>query len=95
MGEINKLLNIMYWEEKNKKPKVKKEGFEVTLFTWNSKGELEKNQYHFKTLAEARAFVETIQEGDIKIYNTNNQLVHSEKKYAKIKIKNNDDNSYA
>ena len=75
--------------------KEKNKDYSVVIFDW-IEGTLTKTEYFFETIDEAKNFVET-QTGDIKIYNQDKQVIHSEKrekKYAKIK-KKEDDDSYA
>jgi bifunctional ADP-heptose synthase (sugar kinase/adenylyltransferase) len=79
----------------NNKLKEKNKDYSVIIFDW-IEGVLTKTEYFFETIEEAKKFVET-QTGDIKIYNQDKQVVHSEKKekkYAKIKHKEDED-SYA
>lgn len=82
------------------KTKEKNNDYSVVIFNWVD-GVLTKTEKLFKTIEEAKEFVET-QSGDIKIYNVDKQVIHSEKKekkYAKIKNKDkdkdDDDDSYA
>ena len=88
---------------KNKKNTAKNNNkdYSVVIFDW-IEGVLTKTEKFFKTVEEAKEFVEG-QTGDIKIYNQDKQVIHSEKKvkkYAKIKHKKDkdkedDDDSYA
>jgi hypothetical protein len=83
--------NTLYWESKKKKPNMISK-YVVVIFDWKDRS-LEKTEYHFETLEEAKSFVSSKEEGDIKIYNNVNQVIHSEKKYAKIKDKKKDDDN--
>jgi len=74
------------------KTKEKNKDYSVIIFDWVD-GVLVKTETFFKTIEEAKEFVET-KTGDIKIYNIDKQVTHSEKKekkYAKIKNKEDDD----
>jgi hypothetical protein len=74
------------------KTKEKNKDYSVIIFDWVD-GVLVKTETFFKTIEEAKEFVET-KTGDIKIYNIDKQVIHSEKKekkYAKIKNKEDDD----
>lgn len=95
----NKIKN--YSGEKKKeiidhKTKEKNNDYSVVIFDWVD-GVLVKTEKFFETIEDAKEFVET-QTGDIKIYNIDKQVIHSEKrekKYAKIKNKGKDDDTYA
>ena len=67
----------------NNKLKEKNKDYSVIIFDW-IEGVLTKTEYFFETIEEAKKFVET-QTGDIKIYNQDKQVVHSEKKEKKIR----------
>lgn len=79
-------------EIREHKTKEKNKDYSVVIFDWID-GVLVKMEKFFTTIEEAKEFVET-QTGDIKIYNIDKQVIHSEKKekrYAKIKRKEEDD----
>lgn len=81
----------------NKKDESK--SYSVIVFDWIN-GALTKIQNFFPTLEQAKSFVQK-QTGDVKIYNSEHKIIHSEKKevkYAKIKKdkpgKDKDDDDY-
>jgi hypothetical protein len=80
----------------NKKNNAKdnNKDYNVVIFDW-IEGVLTKTEYSFKTIEEAKEFV-TTQTGDIKIYNLDKKVIHSEKREKKYaKIKRRDDDTYA
>jgi hypothetical protein len=69
----------------NKKNQTK--NYVVVVFDWIN-GVLNKTKNVFSSLKEAETFVDNQTEGDIKLYNAENQIIKSENKnvkYAKIK----------
>ena len=85
---------------KNNK-KDESRNYSVVIFDWVN-SVLTKIQNFFPTLEQAKAFVQK-QTGDVKIYNSENKVIHSESekvKYAKIKKdkpgkdKDDDDDDY-
>ena len=93
MKRIKGLIDIRLWEEKNKKPKIRGEGFLVLVFDFSKAGVLKREEHIFQTEEEAKNFVDSIEDGDVKVYNSENKIILAIKKYAKVKIKD-DDNPY-